>query len=95
MFCAVFRENVPNSHRLVLPYDPIPKVPPNVPMMRYEHPIKKVILRNPKNKAMKMIPTESHHYENYLEAAENTKKLIFRYRFRYAARNARQSLTRV
>ena len=26
MFCAVFRENVPNSHRLVLPYDPIPKV---------------------------------------------------------------------
>ena len=25
-FCSVFRKKVPNSHRLVLPYDPIPKV---------------------------------------------------------------------
>lgn len=89
MFCAVFRKKVAISHRLVLPYDPIPKVPPNVPMMRYEHPIKKMILRNPKNKAMKMIPTESHHYENYLEAVEDTKKTILNYRFRNAVRNAR------
>ncbi|CBY23541.1 unnamed protein product [Oikopleura dioica] len=85
-FCRVFRKNVKNAHRLVLPFDPIPRIPPNIPGMQYKHAIKKTVLKNYKSKMLRAIPTESHHYENYLESLEQTKEQVYKFRFRNAVR---------
>ena len=54
--------------------------------MQYKHAIKKTVLKNYKAKMLRAIPTESHHYENYLESLEHTKEQVYRFRFRNAVK---------